>query len=52
MYIVYLIIFYDLGVIAFVDYKINGECCSKGIKKQLTKLGAQVEKKINQRVIT
>ncbi|VVC30412.1 BRCT domain [Cinara cedri] len=38
------------GVFAFVDYKLNGGCCNKGIQDQLFKLGAQVEKTFNLKV--
>lgn len=45
---------YDLGVIAFVDYKMADDDCvnptSNSLKQKLIKLGAKVEKTFNRKV--
>lgn len=42
---------YVLGVVAFVDYKIDYDRSGTGIKQCLIKLGAKVEKTFNLKVI-
>lgn len=41
---------YDLGVIAFVDYKIDNDRCDTSINQWLINLGAKVEKTFNLKV--
>jgi len=43
---------YDLGVVAFVDYKIDNDRSGSCITQCLINLGAKVEKSFNQKVIT
>lgn len=43
---------YDLGVVAFVDYKIVNDRSGDCIIQQLLEMGAKVEKTFNLKVIT
>lgn len=42
---------YDLGVVAFVDYKIDNDRSGSSIIQCLIEMGAKVEKTFNQKVI-
>jgi len=42
---------YDLGVVAFVDYKIDNDRSASSIIECLIEMGAKVEKTFNQKVI-
>lgn len=42
--------YYHLGVIAFVDYKIDNDHCDSSISQRLIHLGAKVEKTFNRKV--
>lgn len=48
----YVGIFCNLGVVAFVDYKIKNDQSFSDIVELLIMLGAQVENTFNQKVIT
>lgn len=41
---------YDLGVVAFVDYKIDNDRSASSIIQCLIEMGAKVEKTFNQKV--
>lgn len=44
--------FFNLGVVAFVDYKTENDQSALDIIELLTMLGAKVEKTFNHKVIT
>lgn len=52
MYVCIFLYFNVLGVVAFVDYKLDNDRSGIGIIHLLGKLGAQVEKTFNRKVIT
>jgi len=50
LFLFYNNLFFDLGVVAFVDYKIDNERIDSCISSSLIKIGAKVEKTFNRKV--